>query len=100
MAADNQVKYQATVPIDRPVVDGDIVLLYYHFPNEYVGYQGPVGGFYMNGWWNMMNSSATSWGWVSSITNNGTAISITFSSDRDMDHVYATVIHTDISNIK
>ena len=54
----------------------------------------------MNGWWNMMNSSATSWGWVSSITNNGTAISITFSSDRDMDHVYATVIHTDISNIK
>lgn len=99
MAADNPVKYQATVPIDRPVVDGDIVLLYYHF-SGYDWYEGPVGGFYTNGRWHLMDASSESMGWISSITNDNTAITIMFSSDRGIDHVYATVIHTDISNIK
>lgn len=47
-----------------------------------------------------MDASSESMGWISSITNDNTAITIMFSSDRGIDHVYATVIHTDISNIK
>lgn len=99
MAVGYSTKYQATVPIDRPVVDGDIVLLYYYF-KEYDGYEGPVGGFYTNGSWHPMDTSSESWGWVSSITNDNTAITIMFSSEKGIDHIYATVIHTDISNIK
>lgn len=99
MAAGRQVKYQVTVPIDRPVVDGDIVLLYYYF-SEYDSYEGPAGGFYTNGWWHPMDTSNESFGWISSITNDNTAITIMFTSDAGIDHVYATVIHTDTSNIK
>lgn len=99
MATDYATKFQVTVPIDRPVVDGDVILLYYHFNNEWSSYDG-VGGFYINGQWNRMNAASQSWGNVWSITNDNTAITITFGTDRSMDHVYATVIHTDISNIK
>ena len=97
MAADAAKNYQVTIRLEELIVNGTVVLLYWHTVFHCDAWHGPYSISYIDNQWIMNGGLHNA---IRSVTNDAKNITVSISTESGLQSVYATVIHTDISNIK